>query len=236
MSFTERAHPDPPALDPHQAPLAVVFDCDGVLLDTEAAWAEVQIEIFRIYGLDYGPADQQRLMGWSAADVAREVTRLTADRQDSGTPTVEQVRSRILQVEAELLTGRMLPIPYALDLVQRTSRAVPIAVASNSTAAILKTKMTSTGIADHLRTWVSSDDVPQGKPAPDMYLEAARRLGVDPHRCLAVEDSPAGASAALRAGMTVVGLSHDGAPVPSSLLITSLQDSELMELLETWGW
>lgn len=223
-------------MDPRTTPLAVVFDCDGVLLDTESAWAEVQAEIFRIYELDYGPADQQRLMGWSAADVAQEVTRLRAETWDEDTLTVDQVRARILEVEAELLTGRMPPISGALELVRRASRAVPTAVASNSTSGILNTKMTSTGIADHVQTWVSSDDVARGKPAPDMYLEAARRLGMDPQRCLAVEDSPAGATAALEAGMTVVGLSHDGAHVPSSLLITSLQDPQLMELLESWGW
>ncbi|NKE08546.1 MULTISPECIES: HAD family hydrolase [Kocuria] len=236
MTSPENTRPNPPAVDPRTAPLAVVFDCDGVLLDTESAWAEVQAEIFRMYGLEYGPADQQRLMGWSAADVAQEVTRLRAETREEGTVTVDKVRARILEVEAELLTGRMPPIAGALELVRRASRAVPTAVASNSTSGILNTKMTSTGIADHVQTWVSSDDVARGKPAPDMYLEAARRLGTDPQRCLAVEDSSAGATAALEAGMTVVGLSHDGAHVPSSLLITGLQKPQLMKLLESWGW
>lgn len=236
MTVTERACPTPPAVDPHTAPVAVVFDCDGVLLDTESAWAEVQAEIFRVYGLEYTAADQQRLMGWSAQDVAQEVTRLTASHRGGHAPTLQEVRSKILEVEAELLTGRMPPLPGALELVERVSRSVPTAVASNSTSAILNTKMTTTGIADHLRTWVSSDDVARGKPAPDMYVEAARRLDVDPRRCLAVEDSPAGATAALQAGMTVVGLSQDGSPVPSSLLVTSLQDPALMNLLVNWGW
>ncbi|MDO5618639.1 HAD family hydrolase [Kocuria sp.] len=236
------AAPAPRPLYPELVPAAVVFDCDGVLLDTESAWAEVQAEIFRRHGLPYSSQDQRRLMGWSAADVAQEVARLVAEGPGSvqptaqQKPTAQQIRADVLEVEAEILTGRMPPIPGALALVQRISRAVPTAVASNSTAKILHTKMTATGIADHVHTWVSSDDVENAKPAADMYVEAARRLGVAPEQCLAVEDSPAGATAANRAGMRVIGLSHDGEPVPASWTISSLEQPEFMELVESWGW
>ncbi|NHU85065.1 HAD family phosphatase [Kocuria sp. JC486] len=239
--------PRPRPLTAEFRPVAVIFDCDGVLLDTETAWGEVQAEVFRRHDLAYGPAEERGLKGWSARAVAEEVVRRCGEAHPAADTsaakrdvqhgiTIEEALAEIIDVEARLLTGNMPVIDGALELVRRIADHVPVAVASNSTASILQTKMTTSGIADHVQTWVSSDDVAVGKPAPDIYLEAAARLGVDPTECLAVEDSPAGATAALDAGMITLGISWDGEPVPSSLLLDSVTDPRLDELLTAWRW
>jgi len=113
---------------------------------------------------------------------------------------------------------------------------VPVAVASNSTRAILDRKMAAIGLGDVLQTWVSANDVAEGKPAPDIYEEAVRRLGVAPEQALAVEDSPAGSSAAEAAGMVVLGAPHGhDEPLRSHYLVDSLADPALTQLLRGWG-
>lgn len=245
MAEPHRPAPGPAArpIESAWCPGAVIFDCDGILLDTEVAWAEVQAAVFTRHGLSFDHHDQRRLMGWSARDLAHEVVRLSrASSRTNAAPAhqpgsdADAVLAEILEIEGRILTGRMPVIDGARELVRRCSAQVPTAVASNSTARILHTKMTVTGIGDLVRTWVSSEDVEHGKPAPDMYLEAARRLGADPLDCLAIEDSPAGATAANRAGLVTIGVSHDGVPVPSSLLVSSLTDPQLDALLTDWGW
>ncbi|KAA9395379.1 HAD family phosphatase [Kocuria coralli] len=218
-------------LDPGYRPSAVVFDCDGVLLDTESVWTEVQEAMFTRHGLPFDQDEQRRMMGWSARSVAREVATLSGTDADAAF-------TEILATEAEFLEGHLPMIDGAMELLRRVAARVPAAVASNSTRQILDTKMNATGIGEHVRTWVSSDDTPPGKPEPDIYLEAARRLGVEPARCLAIEDSPAGAAAAIAAGMVTVGVSADpdAHPVPSSVLVTSLLDPALEQLLVRWGW
>lgn len=219
----------PPAL-PQDPPAAVIFDCDGVLLDTESAWAEVQAEIFARHGLVYGPEQERRMMGWSARSVAQEVVSLSG-RDLAG------VLADLLATETRIVTGRMPLISGAFETVQRASDHVPTAVASNSTGKILNTKMRTSGIAELVQTWVSSDDVEHGKPAPEMYLEAARRLGVEARHCLAVEDSPAGATAAVSAGMATVGIAAaNGEQPPASVLISSMSDPELDRIFSAWGW
>ena len=115
---------------------------------------------------------------------------------------------------------------------------MPVAVASNSTANILTIKMKSYGYAPLVRTWVSSNDVPAGKPAPDMYLEAARRLGFEGHEALAFEDSPAGAQAARDAGtkvMIYVPEGTDPAKAPTGFgRFDSFNDPQLWEAARTW--
>ena len=115
---------------------------------------------------------------------------------------------------------------------------MPVAVASNSTANILTLKMESYGYAPLVRTWVSSNDVPTGKPAPDMYLEAAHRLGFEGHEELAFEDSPAGAQAARDAGtkvMIYVPEGTDPAKAPAGFgRFDSVNDPQLWEAARTW--
>jgi HAD superfamily hydrolase (TIGR01509 family) len=237
-SMTSSAHPVPspagpsavlPAPAPEWVPACVVFDCDGILMDTEANWAEVQRIVSERNGLEYTDADQRRMMGWSAADVADAIAGAAhADRA--------LVYADVLRTEEQILSGRLVPIEGALETVRAFAQRVPVAVASNSTRTILGVKLESAGFAPYLTTWVSSDDVPRGKPAPDIYLEAVRRLGFAPGEALAVEDSAAGAASAVAAGLVVTAVPSlpDGDPVPAHLRVTSLTDPAFRELMARW--
>ena len=113
---------------------------------------------------------------------------------------------------------------------------LPVAVASNSTSTILGVKLEEAGFAPHLSTWVSSEDVPRGKPAPDIYTEAVRRLGFAPGEALAVEDSVVGATSAVAAGLVVVAVPSvpDGDPVPAHHRAATLTDPVFRELMTRW--
>lgn len=221
--------PELPEPDPGWAPACVVFDCDGVLMDTEETWAEVQRVVSERNGLGFAEADRRRMMGWSAADVATAIAEAAgADRA--------AVHADVLRTEERLLSGRFVPLDGALETVRAFAQRVPVAVASNSTRTILGVKLEQAGFAPHLATWVSADDVPRGKPAPDIYAEAVRRLGFAPAEALAVEDSVVGATSAVAAGLVVLGVPAvpGGDPLPAHLRADSLTDPALRELLARW--
>lgn len=221
------SEPTPPP--PGWSPRCVVFDCDGVLMDTEAIWAGVQRAVAERNGLAYDETVRRRMMGWSAADVAGAI----ADAAGADRPAV---LADVLRTEERMLAGRLVPLEGALETVRAFAERMPVAVASNSTGTILGVKLESTGFAPSLSTWVSSDDVARGKPAPDIYAEAVRRLGCAPGEALAVEDSVAGASSALAAGLVVLAVPSlpDEDPVPGHLRVASLTDSALRELMDRW--
>ncbi|ALU40941.1 hypothetical protein AS188_15640 [Kocuria flava] len=223
------AFPDLAAPAPGWSPAGVVFDCDGILMDTEAVWARVQRELFERHDLAWSDDVQRRMMGWSAADVTDEIVRAAgADRA--------AVHAEVLRTEEEFLDGRIEPIEGAVETVRALAERLPVAVASNSTRTILGVKLETAGFAPHLSTWVSSEDVARGKPAPDVYAEAVRRLGLEPAQVLAVEDSVIGATSALAAGLVVTAVPSvpDGDPVPGHLVVASLTDPVFRALLERW--
>lgn len=215
-----------PAPAPGWVPRCVVFDCDGVLMDTEAEWAHVQRIVSERHGLRHTEATQRRMMGWAAADVAAAI----ADAARADRPTV---LAELLRTEEQALSGKIVPLPGALEAVRALARRMPVAVASNSTSTILGVKLEQAGFAPHLTTWVSSEDVPRGKPAPDIYAEAVRRLGFAPADALAVEDSVTGARSAVAAGLVVLGIPSvpDGEPLPVHLRARSLTDPVFRRLV-----
>ncbi|WP_330445672.1 HAD family phosphatase [Kocuria rhizophila] len=232
--------PTLPGPDPQWRPSAVVFDCDGVLMDTESAWARVQKRVAAGYGVDIDARTEADLMGLCAQDIAAFITGRAAEvARERGTsaPGQGEVLARLVDTEAEVVGAVIEALPGAVETVRTVARHVPVAVASNSTSAILDRKMHGVGIADLLRTWVSAEDVPRGKPAPDIYQEAVRRLGVDPADVLAVEDSPAGSTAARTAGLWVLGapLGHTE-PMATHFLVESLADPAVGRLLRNWGF
>lgn len=217
------------APDRDWAPACVVFDCDGVLMDTEAVWARVQRLVCERNGLPFTDDLQRRMMGWSAADVATAI----ADAAHADRPTVY---ADVLRTEHELLSGQVVPLQGAVETVRAFAQRLPVAVASNSTRSILGLKLEQAGFAPHLSTWVSSEDVPRGKPAPDIYAEAVRRLGFAPAQTLAVEDSVVGATSALAAGLVVVAVPSvpGGDPVPAHLQVAALTDPAFRGLMTRW--
>ena len=234
--MTPTLAPPPPGWRPR----AAVFDCDGVLMDTERAWARVQERVAQDYGVDFDRDSLRELMGLSARDVARWITGRAGTAapatRDVPAPTLDEVYERLLDIEDTVVSGTLEPLPGAVEIVRALAEHMPVAVASNSTSRILDRKLRAVGLDDVLCTWVSSQDVAQGKPAPDIYREAARRLGVPAQECLAVEDSPAGTTAAVAAGMRVLGVPHGhDQPISSHFLAASLQSPEVGRLLDGWG-
>lgn len=176
------------------------------------------------------------LMGLSARDIATFIAARAREAAGASAPGEDEIHDRLVGTEADVVGASMDPLPGAVETVRAAARHVPVAVASNSTRAILDRKMHAVGLADVLQTWVSAEDVPRGKPAPDIYEEAVCRLGVDAADSLAVEDSPAGATAARTAGLWVLGapLGHSE-PMATHFLVGSLGDPTLQPMLRAWG-
>ena len=222
-------------------PQCAVFDCDGVLLDSETAWNRVQRELFQQWGIPFTPDLEERLTGLSAHDVAAALAEFTytGDMTDTAAYSahVQATLGELLEIEAQVISAGVELIPGAQRFLGYLSEHMPVAVASNSTAQILDVKMHTYGYAPLVRTWVSSEDVPHGKPAPDMYIEAARRLGCDPADALTVEDSAAGAQAARDAGTKVLIYVPDGdtASAPAGYgYFESFTDPALWDAARTW--
>lgn len=194
---------------------AVVVDCDGLLVDSEGAWLDLVREVLDERGLHAVPAADLR--GLSAADTARRVRALD--------PTVDaDLLARHLDTRYSAALRAGVPrMPGALELLGALHGVVPLAVASNGTRADVTALLRDAELLDLLEVVVAVEDVARPKPAPDPYLLAASRLGVDPASCVALEDSAAGATAARAAGMTVVGVNADPRVVlPSHLRVTGL--------------
>jgi HAD superfamily hydrolase (TIGR01509 family) len=183
-------------------PDAIVFDNDGLLLDTEEAWTRAETALFTRYGATFDDTHKRELIGSSHAFAASRLEIMLAE-PGRGVELMDELHDLVM-VEAE---HDVQPRPGAVALVEALLAAgIPIAVASNSPRAFLDLVLRTSGMAGSFTTTVSGDEVPRPKPAPDIYLEACRRLGADPARSVGIEDSPTGAEAAKAAGMTVIGV------------------------------
>jgi HAD superfamily hydrolase (TIGR01509 family) len=188
---------------------AVVFDLDGVLVDSEIWWDEVRVEFARRHGRHWTAVDRAAIMGsnsvgWST--LMRLRLGLEAlDRQDIEDEVVGAMIERYRTAGAPRIDG-------AVETVVRIAADLPVAVASSAHMSVIRAALDSLGIADVFSAVVSSDEVALGKPAPDVYLLAAARLGIDPTTCLVVEDSLNGVLAGRAAGMTVVLVPNRAVP------------------------
>ena len=186
---------------------AVVFDLDGVLLQSEEVWDAVRERYVREREGRYDEEVQRAMMGMSAPEWSRFL------HEKAGVPDdPDEINSEVVRRMLEAY-GRELPLlPGAVEAVRRAADAFPLALASSSNREVFEEVLELVGLADCFRATVSSEEVERGKPAPDVYLEAARRLGVDPERCTAVEDSHAGIRSAKAAGMRVVAIPNAAYP------------------------
>jgi HAD superfamily hydrolase (TIGR01509 family) len=186
---------------------AVVFDLDGVIVDSEQVWDEVRERYARESGGTYRPGAARDMMGMSAP----EWSRYMADALGvPGTPD-EIVAAVVERMLARY--GEEPPlIPGAVEAVREVAERFPVGIASSSNPELIEVVLRVSGLAEVVRVAVSSQEVARGKPAPDVYLEAARRLGVDPQRCAAVEDSENGIRSAKAAGMTVIAIPNPHFP------------------------
>jgi HAD superfamily hydrolase (TIGR01509 family) len=189
-------------------PLAVVFDNDGLLLDTESVWTRAERDLFERRGLDFTPAHKRELVGTSAA-VAGEVLERRLGEPGRAEALIEELNELVV---AELEHGVEAMIGARELLHSLKERGTPIGLVSNSPLAFVRRSLEIVGFTDRFDVVLSAHEVAAPKPSPDSYLEACRRLGVEPGPgVVALEDSPTGVAAARAAGLTVIGVpSLDG--------------------------
>jgi HAD superfamily hydrolase (TIGR01509 family) len=186
---------------------AVVFDLDGVLIQSEEIWDAVREQYVRDRGGRYDEDVQRAMMGMSAPEWSRF---LAGEAGVPGEP--EEINADVVERMLEAYRRELPLLPGAVEVVRRMAAAFPLALASSSNRAIFEEVLRLAAIADCFAVTVSSEEVARGKPAPDVYLEAARRLGVAPERCAAVEDSHSGIRSAHAAGMRVVAIPNASYP------------------------
>lgn len=212
---------------------AVIFDNDGLLLDTEQAWTRAEETLFSRRDRAWTMEHKRELIG-SSGPRAQAILERQLDRPGEGPALLAELEELVM----EEVLACVPPRPGALELLAAlTGQGIPLGLASNSPRPFVERVLSSAGLlgADSpFGVVVSASDVEHPKPAPDLYLAAAAALGADPARCAALEDSPPGAESALAAGMTVIGVPYfaDGAmPEGIHLRAGSLADPEVHALL-----
>jgi len=186
---------------------AVVFDLDGVLIQSEEVWDDVRERFVRERGGRYDAEIQRAMMGMSSPEWSRYL------HEHAGVPDEpDAINAEVVRRLLSAYRDRLPLIPGALDAVRRLADRFPLGIASSSNRELIDAVLEAAGLAPLFAATVSSEEVAHGKPEPDVYLEAARRLGVAPERCAAVEDSHGGIRAAKNAGMRVVAIPNPSYP------------------------
>jgi HAD superfamily hydrolase (TIGR01509 family) len=184
-------------------PAAVVFDNDGLLLDTESVWTRAEQDLFKRRGIEFTPANKRELVGTSA-EIAGGILERRLGELGRAAELIEELNDLVV---AELEHGVEAMLGAAELLHRLRQRGTPIGLVSNSPLRFVQRSLEIVGFADHFDVVLSAHDVAAPKPAPDPYLEACRRLGVEPGPdVVALEDSPTGVAAARAAGLTVIGV------------------------------
>jgi len=188
----------------HPQPLtAVVFDNDGLLLDTESVWTRAERDLFGRRGLDFTSAHKRELVGTSAG-IAGGILERRLEEPGRGLALIEELNELVV---AELEHGVEAMVGARELLHELKRRGTPLGLVSNSPLAFVRRSLEIVGFGDRFDVVVSAHEVAEPKPAPDPYLEACRRLGVQPGPAVvALEDSPTGVAAARAAGLTVIGI------------------------------
>jgi HAD superfamily hydrolase (TIGR01509 family) len=192
---------------------AVVFDLDGVILDTEELWNEARAGLARERGGRWSDRAQADMMGMSSTEWSRYLHNVVGVRDPP-----EEINREVVQRMIARYQERLPLIDGAVDAVKRIAARWPLALASSSNRELIDRALEISGLAPYFRVTVSSEEVERGKPAPDVYLRAARRLGVEAERCAAIEDSANGVRSAHAAGMLVVAIPNPDFPPPADVL------------------
>jgi HAD superfamily hydrolase (TIGR01509 family) len=192
---------------------AVVFDMDGVIVDSEQVWDEVRERYTRETGGTYTETATRDMMGMSSLEWSRY---MAEQLHVPGTP--EEINAAVVARMLERYGEEPPLIPGAVDAVRRIGARWPLAIASSSNPELIEVVLRVSGLAPLFGIAVSSQEVPRGKPAPDVYVEAARRLGVDATRCAAVEDSQNGIRSAKAAAMRVIAVPNPHFPPDADAL------------------
>ncbi|MGH2972668.1 MAG: HAD family hydrolase [Gaiellaceae bacterium] len=186
---------------------AVVFDMDGVLIQSEEVWDAVRERFVREHGGRYDEEVQRAMMGMSSTEWSRYLHEHAAvpDRPD-------EINREVVRRMLAAYRDHLPLIPGAVEAVRRLADRFALGLASSSNRELIDTVLDVAGLAPFFAATVSSEEVAHGKPAPDVYLEAARRLGADPVQCAAIEDSHGGIRSAKSAGMRVIAVPNPTYP------------------------
>jgi HAD superfamily hydrolase (TIGR01509 family) len=186
---------------------AVVFDLDGVLIDSEEVWDEARRQFVNEQGGRWHDRAQRDMMGMSSIEWSRYVNeKLAVDLPP------ERISEEVMRRLAGLYRRSLPLLPGARETVERLAARWPLGLASSSNRELIELVLELSGLAKDFRTTLSSEEVERGKPAPDVYFEVARRLDVEPSRCIAIEDSHNGILSAAAASMPVIAIPNRAFP------------------------
>ncbi|WP_191247159.1 HAD family hydrolase [Amycolatopsis deserti] len=192
---------------------AVVFDLDGVLVDSEQTWDEVRRVVVAEYGGSWTATATRAMQGMSTPEWARYLVDHLGARL-----TPERIAEVVIEGMARRYASGPPVLPGAAEAVRAVGERYPVAIASSSPPVLITAFLEATDLTGLVEVAISSEQVAAGKPAPDVYLEAARRLGVDPAKCAAVEDTTNGLKSAMAAGMTVYAVPNPHFPPDPAVL------------------
>jgi HAD superfamily hydrolase (TIGR01509 family) len=211
---------------PGRPPEAVVLDLDGVLIEGEEVWDEVRQALVRERGGRWSAGAQAAMMGMSSPEWSRYMA------EELGLPMAPAAISREVADRVVARYAEELPlVDGAVEVVRTLAGRWPLGLASSANRPVIDLVLDRAGLAGCFRATVSSEEVARGKPAPDVYLAAADRLGVAPAGCVAVEDSANGLRSAAAAGMWVVAVPNRRFPPPPELVeAADLAVADLREL------
>ena len=205
---------------------AVVFDLDGLLLDTEELWDEARREIADERGGRWRPDAQRAMMGMSSPEWSRYMHDVIGVADAPG-----EIADDVVERMSELYRRELPLVDGAIEAVRRLGSRWPLGIASSSNRPLIDLFLELTATQELFEATVSSEEVAAGKPAPDVYLRAAARLDVAPERCAAIEDSENGIRSAAAAGLRVVAIPNRGFPPgPVALSLADVVLDSLSEL------
>ena len=186
---------------------AVVFDLDGVLIDSEPVWEQVRRQFVAEHGGHWAAGAQQRLMGMSTGEWARYLG------EDLGAGLTPETIAALVVDQMKARYAEHVPfMPGAVAAVRRLAARWPLGLASSSPPVLIGAVLDGAGLRDCFAVTMSTEQVAHGKPAPDIYLAVTGRLGRPPQRCAAVEDSANGLRSAAAAGLRVIAVPHPRYP------------------------
>jgi len=192
---------------------ALVFDLDGVLLDSEQVWNQAKEEVVRERGGRWREEAPRRMMGMSSPEWSRYL------HDELGVPLEpDAISDEVVRRLERIYRDRLPLVDGAAEAVERLAEALPLGLASSSNREIIDLFLELSGLGSNFAVTISSEEVAQGKPAPDVYLEALRRMGADPAHSIAVEDSDNGIRAAKAARMRVVAVPNPHYPPDPAVL------------------
>jgi HAD superfamily hydrolase (TIGR01509 family) len=192
---------------------AVVFDLDGIIVDSEHVWDDVRQELAEERGGRWHDRASRDMMGMSSPEWSRYMHDVIGLAESP-----EEINAEVVRRMEAGYRERLPLIPGAVEAVERLAASWPLGLASSSNRELIDLALESSGLGRRFAATVSSEEVARGKPAPDVYLEAARRLGVPPGRCAAIEDSENGILSANAAGMRVLAIPNPQFPPASEAL------------------